>query len=212
MLDLIETVAMILREEMKGGCIHQQIPIVVFGADSQQQEIFREIEKISKGVFKVQFRDMNPGLGVDHGPVIYVGDKGNLRWTGMPDGLEVQPFAQALAMVCKEEYGVPEKIAEELSSLEKRVRIEVFTTPTCPACPSASMLAIQIAAASDGRVISDIINAMQYIELARKFKIYAVPTVVLSVERPYTGRIFSIGIPSPESLLKSIFKLGGFSE
>jgi len=212
MFDLVEAVAMILREEMKGGCTRRQIPIVVFGADPQQQEIFREIEKISKGVFKVQFREMNPGLGVDHGPVIYVGEKGNLRWTGMPEGLEVQPFAQALAMVCKEEYGVPEKIAEKLSSLERRVRIEVFTTPTCPACPGAALLSEQIAGASDGRVISDIINAMQYIELAKKFKIYAVPTIVLSVERPYTGRIFSIGTPSPESLLKAIFKLGGLSE
>ena len=146
-MSLVDVVAAALREA--GEC---QVPIVVYGANEEQQALFRELERRAEGKITVRFEQLNPLLGVSRGPVILAGPMQEVRWTGMPSGLEEQTFANALGLLCNREHGLPKRFVEELRDLDRRVLIEVFVTSMCPYCPLAAELAIRFAVAARGKV------------------------------------------------------------
>ena len=64
-----------------------------------------------------------------------------------------------------------------------------------------------MAIASNGRVISDVVEAYEFPEIADKYNVTAVPTIILSVNGNYNGKIFSIGLPQPEALVKGVLEV-----
>lgn len=69
------------------------------------------------------------------------------------------------------------------------------------------LIANRIAIASEGKVISDVIEAYEFLEIAEKFNVMAVPMVVLST-KPYKGEVFSVGVPKEKQLLEKIVEIG----
>lgn len=173
--------------------------------------LMRELSEISGSKIKynsVEMTDFHAKLlGVDRGPVLLIGDKGEVRYTGAPLGEEGWAFIRTLVIASNKKHGL-DKYEDNLRSLDRVVRIETVVTPQCPYCPYAVLLANRIAIASGGRVISDTVDAYEFPEIANKFMITAVPTIILSVEKPYSGQIFSVGLPHEKFIIKRILELG----
>jgi glutaredoxin len=66
-----------------------------------------------------------------------------------------------------------------LQTLTKRIHIQVFVTPTCPYCPRAIRLAHQMAMESK-LVSADMIEAIEFSHLAKKYQVSGVPKSVIN--------------------------------
>ena len=146
-------------------------------------------------------------LKINRGPIVLIGRKGEIRYTGAPLGEETWAFIETLILASNKRHGL-EKYEADLRDIDKSVRIETVITPTCPYCPQAVLLANKIAIASNGKVISDVIEAYEFPEIAQKWGVTTVPTVVLSIEEPYSGNVFKIGVPTEKELIWGVLKLG----
>ncbi|MHA1617382.1 MAG: thioredoxin family protein [Candidatus Njordarchaeales archaeon] len=175
------------------------------------EELLKELAEVSSGKILVKVSEMNPTLSkilrVNRGPIVLIGSKGEVRYTGAPLGEEGWAFIETIAIASNDKHGLDEYV-DDLRSLDRKVRIETVVTPTCPYCPYAVLIANRIAIASRGKVISDTIEAYEFPEIADKWGITAVPTVILSVEEPYSGNVFAVGVPKEKDLIRAILRFG----
>jgi len=178
-------------------------------------EFLSEIAYIADGKINFKCTMMNKkiekALGVDKGPVILLGDKGEVRYTGSPSGEELKSFIDTLVMLSTKKHGLNHYV-KDLRSLNRTVRIETIVTPSCPYCVHSVMIANKIAIASRGKVISDVINAYEFPEIAEKWSISKVPTTVLSIRKPYSGEVLTVGIPDEDFIVKTVIRKGKLIE
>lgn len=83
------------------------------------------------------------------------------------------------------------------------VKIEIFTSPTCPNCPSAKNLVREIGKEIDDvKVVETTTATKQGSRRARSLNIMSVPTIF--VTGPEFGRIGFRGLPPRQRLLDAI--------
>lgn len=193
-----------------------KIPIVLFTSSNCEycdsvQQLLEDISSVSNNKIDLVIRELQDIhqkiLGVSRGPVILIGKHAEIRYTGAPFGEEAWGFLEAIVLTSNRRHKLG-SYEKDLSSLDRRVKIETIVTPTCPWCPHAAILAHKIAVASHGKVISDVVEAYEFPEIANKFNVTGVPTIVLSVDGNYNGKVFSVGVPRPKALINAILKLG----
>ena len=80
------------------------------------------------------------------------------------------------------------------------VKLEVFTSQSCPYCPMAVEVAEQVVNEFGDDVDYQHLDVNENMEKVREYEIMSVPTVVLE------GKTVSIGAPDPEQLSKQIKK------
>lgn len=204
-----------IKEKFRSELI-SKIPIVLFISSNCEycdsvQQLLEDVSSVSDNKIELAVRDLQDihqkMLGVSRGPVILIGKNAEIRYTGAPFGEEAWGFLEAIVLASNRRHKLG-SYENDLSSLDRKVKIETIVTPTCPWCPHAALLAHKIAVASQGKVISDVVEAFEFPEIADKFNVTAVPTVVLSVDGNYNGKVFSVGAPKPKALIKAILRLG----
>lgn len=122
------------------------------------------------------------GVDIRTNPSVTIGeDKGyKIIFSGTPLGYEASQIVETIVMVSTGNHEFDEEIAREITLIEKPVNIKVFVTPTCPYCPASAYLANRIAVASNGKVVSEIIEANENPELAERWGIVSVPTQIIN--------------------------------
>jgi len=175
------------------------------------QEFLSILSSVSGGKINVKFTEINDVLkrflGIDRGPITLIGNKGEVRYTGAPLGEEMWAFLETLKIASTGQHGL-KKYESSLKDLDRTVRIETIVTPTCPYCPYAVLVANRVALASNGKVISDTVEAYEFQDIARRFGVTSVPTIVISIDSPYSGEVFKIGVPNEKELIWKILKVG----
>lgn len=129
-------------------------------------------------------------LGIEDAPAIAVTgarDYG-IRFYGTPGGFEFASFLDAVRSVSHGESSLPGELKQRLAGLDQPVRIRVFVTPTCPYCPQAVETANHIAMAASG-VKAEMIEVMEFQELADRFDVRGVPRIVINDGDAYEGAI-----------------------
>jgi len=121
--------------------------------------------------------DLAPGLAVLGGRED-TGDFG-IRYYGIPSGYEFSSLIQDIIMVGSGDSGLSESTRTALNELAEPVHIQVFVTPTCPYCPGAVHLAHQMAFHSPW-VRADMVEAIEFPDLAQKFGVMGVPRTVIN--------------------------------
>jgi alkyl hydroperoxide reductase subunit AhpF len=74
--------------------------------------------------------------------------------------------------------GLSEESISRLAAVDRPRTIRVFTTPTCPHCPRAVNLALEMAAASP-HITSIAVEATEYPDLVRRYAVNGVPKTVV---------------------------------
>lgn len=87
------------------------------------------------------------------------------------------------------------------SDMGAKAQVLVFSTPTCPACPSAKALVGDLVKDMGDAIAYLDIDASSDVELARQYRIQAVPTIVVLYPGGEIVDIF-VGTP-PESTLQA---------
>jgi len=192
------------------------VPIIYFISDNCQlcdtvQQLLEDIQSVSSNKLKIEVRRLGDVhekiLGVGRGPIIILGKHAEIRYTGAPIGEEAWAFLEGIVLTSNKRHRL-ERYEDDLRSLDKKVKIETIVTPSCPWCPHAAFIAHRVAVASRGKVISDVVEAYEFPEIADKYNVNAVPTVILSVNGNYNGNVFTIGVPKEDMLIRTILRLG----
>jgi len=120
-------------------------------------------------------------LGIDKIPAIAVigAEDYGVRFYGIPSGYEFTSLLHAIRAVAAGEPGLSEEALKTLAEVTEPVHMQVFITPTCPYCPNAVVLAHQMAIASP-MVRADMVEAMEFPQLAIKYQVMGVPRTVIN--------------------------------
>ncbi len=169
--------------------------------------IMKELDQLSDKL-KVEFLNAQTDSekadsdGIEMAPAIVVSDGSHSRvkFYGTPSGYE---FSSLLTTIV-DSGGGEETLAEEtvkfLDELDTDLLIQVFVTPTCPHCPSAAVLACRMAEHSE-KVSAQVIEANEFPELSRRFRVQGVPRSVIN------GKFYAEGA-LPESMMISALREG----
>lgn len=130
-------------------------------------------------------------LKVDKSPAIAVMSENEdfgIRFYGVPGGYELKVLVEDIIRVSRSDSGLSEETKKTLASIDKPVHIQVFVTPTCPYCPSATTIAHQLA--QESRMISaDMVEVTEFPQLAQKYGVMSVPKVVINESEEFTGAL-----------------------
>jgi|YNPNPStandDraft_1061719.scaffolds.fasta_scaffold08153_4 glutaredoxin-like protein len=146
------------------------------------EEIAALSDRVSVEVYDLQAdHEQAAALGVDKTPAIAIigAQDYGVRFYGIPSGYEFSSLLYTLRAVSS---GQPELSPATLAALEQvdqPVHFQVFVTPSCPYCPQAVLLAHHMAIASP-MVRSDMVEAMEFPDLANQYQVMGVPRTVIN--------------------------------
>ncbi|MFN7981212.1 MAG: thioredoxin family protein [Vicinamibacterales bacterium] len=134
-------------------------------------------------------RERAERYGIDRAPAIAIeveDESGrrdtHIRFLGLPSGYEFIALVRAVMLAGGAEPTLSDDSRERLKAIDSPLTVRVFSTPTCPHCPRAIMLAHEIAWANPN-VTAYGIETTEYPDLAREYRVTGVPkTVVKDVE------------------------------
>ncbi|MGC8676042.1 MAG: protein disulfide oxidoreductase [Candidatus Micrarchaeia archaeon] len=158
-------------------------------------ELMNEIAKLSDKI-KLKTYDIHANekeakfLGVDKAPALVLGGKKlyNAYYFGMPYGHEFSALVNDIIEASTGETSLKKETKEKIKAVNKKLDIKVFVTPTCPYCPMAVHMAHQFAMENDN-VKGEMIEAMEFPELADKYGVMAVPKIVINDSVQFEGAV-----------------------
>ncbi len=161
-------------------------------ACQQTQQILDELPALSARIrIEAVNVDLEPdravACGIDHVPglaLIALDDDGNerdshIRFLGTPSGYEFVSLVRALLLVGGGPSVLSDDSRKKLQAIDRPMSMHVFSTPTCPHCPKAVVLAHEIAWANP-HVTAYAVEATEYPDLARRYRVTGVPKTVVN--------------------------------
>jgi len=158
----------------------------------QTQQILDELPALSARIrIEAVNVDLEPeraaACGIDHVPglaLIAQDDGGNerdshIRFLGTPSGYEFVSLIRALLLVGGGPSVLSDDSRRKLEAIDRPMSMHVFSTPTCPHCPKAVVLAHEIAWANP-LVTAYAVEATEYPDLARRYRVTGVPKTVVN--------------------------------
>ncbi|MFQ6135999.1 MAG: thioredoxin family protein [Candidatus Hydrothermarchaeales archaeon] len=120
-------------------------------------------------------------LKIDKHPATIIGGAKDfkVRYFGMPMGHEFLPFIDTLVDASTGKPELDSKTIDRISKIKSPIHIQVFTTPTCPYCPPMVRTAHKMAMINEN-ITSDMIDAMEFMELAQKYQVSSVPRTIIN--------------------------------
>ncbi len=126
-------------------------------------------------------------FGIDHVPglaLIAQDDDGSerdshIRFLGTPSGYEFISLIRALLLVGGGPSVLSDDSRRRLEAIDRPMSMHVFSTPTCPHCPKAVVLAHEVAWANP-HVTAYAVEATEYPDLARRYRVTGVPKTVVN--------------------------------
>jgi glutaredoxin-like protein len=146
------------------------------------EEVASLSEKISVEVYDFdKDGETAKKYGIDKIPAIAVlGAKDyGIRLYGIPSGYEFGTLIEDIRMVSSGESGLSPATRETVAKVQDPVHIQVFSTPTCPYCPQAVLLAHRLAMESE-LIHADMVEAYEFPQLATRYQVMGVPRTVIN--------------------------------
>ncbi len=179
----------------------------------EAEQVLREVADLSDKVTleiynQITDKEKAEALGIDKIPataVIGAKDYG-VRFYGIPSGYEFTSLVEDIVDVSRGQTSLSTRTLELLARLKEPMHIQVFVTPTCPYCPSAVRLAHSLAIASD-LVRADMVEAIEFPQLANKFKVQGVPRTVVNGAASFEG-----AFPEPLFVARVLQAAGAMTE
>ena len=120
--------------------------------------------------------------GVDKSPAIVIlsdGEDTRLRMYGAPTGYEFVPLVEAILLAGTGAVDLAPETLTLLAGVTTPTVIQVFSTPTCPHCPRAVVLAFKMALASP-HITAAAVEATEFMDLSRRFRVTGVPKTIVN--------------------------------
>jgi glutaredoxin-like protein len=103
-----------------------------------------------------------------------------IKFYGIPSGHEFSTLLQNIIMVSNSKVNFSEETQNKIKTIDKKIRIRAFVTPTCPYCPNAVLAAHQ-SAILNSNISGEMVEANEFPELSSKHGVSSVPHTVIEV-------------------------------
>jgi glutaredoxin-like protein len=126
--------------------------------------------------------------GIDRVPAVIISapECDRIRYYGAPLGNELPTLTRAISMAAAGKTDLSDESRAQLRALATPVTLQVFFTPTCVYCPQMISLANQAAIVSS--LVSTVaIDATEFPDLVRRYKVNGVPKMVINDTRELMG-------------------------
>jgi glutaredoxin-like protein len=131
-------------------------------------------------------------FGVDRIPSVVVlaqGSDTRIRFIGAPSGYEFASLLEAVRLAGSGDSGLsPESRALVAAHATTPIDVKVFVTPTCHFCPRVVTLAHRLAIESP-HVTATCVEATEFMDLARKYRVTGVPKTVVNDQVELLGAV-----------------------
>jgi glutaredoxin-like protein len=175
-------------------------PIVIPGRQecvfcSEVQTLVEEVaslsERISLTVHDIGIGAMDASakeMGVDKVPAVVIRGQTNrpLRFFGLPSGGQFPVLIDSMIDAASGKVELLPETVKTLRKLKSDVVLQVFVTPTCTHSPAMARLAYKLALQSV-RIKVDVIEAVEFPNLATKAGLRATPTTVIGEKLAIPG-------------------------
>jgi glutaredoxin-like protein len=174
------------------GSLSNDVKLAVFTDDQNCEycteivQLVNEIAATSERVTVEQYEihadtDQAEALNIKRAPVIAILGKKDygLRFYGIPSGYEFSTLLHSIQAASEGTTELDTPSRDYLAGLSKPVNFQVFVTPTCPYCPRAAVLAMQMAVESD-LVYADVVESAEFPDLANQYNVMGVPLNVIN--------------------------------
>ncbi len=147
------------------------------------KQLLEELAEAAEGKIKVNYytKDEKPEF-CEHevcGPIIYFEKYPNVRFYGLPATEEFPNFIDEIIEVSHGHVHTQSERTKELAQqIDKKIKILVFVTPTCPYCPFAVRYAHTLAKLNPN-VMAAMVEAYEFPQWADQYKVSAVPKNVV---------------------------------
>lgn len=111
--------------------------------------------------------------------VLHGKEEYKVRFMGIPAGHEFGALIAGIVAVSSGAVPLEPDIIQDIKEIDKPLHIQVFTTPQCPYCPNAVRLA-HYAAIINPLIEADMVESLEFQELATKYQVYGVPKTVIN--------------------------------
>jgi glutaredoxin-like protein len=111
-----------------------------------------------------------------------------IRFYGIPSGYEFSTLVDTIKMVSQGSSGLSTATRRAIAAVKHPLTLRVFVTPTCPYCPAAVTLAHRMALESPF-IRSEMIEAIEFPQLAQKYRVMGVPKTVVNEELSLEGAV-----------------------
>ena len=178
----------------------------------EEKEILLSLSDLSSDRLRVEIikgidSEIAKKMKISIAPALVIQGKGayNIRYFGLPAGYEFGALVEDIVDASRG-FSEIDDIAEEfIKRVDKEVKVQVFVTPTCPYCPLA-VRTVHKFAIINTNIYADMVEALEFPDLANKYRVYAVPKNVIKGLKEI---IFEGAIPEvyfAAAILKSINK------
>lgn len=181
------------------GDLPREVKLTVFTDDQNCEyceQIVQLVNEVADAVDTVtieQFEihenaDQARALNIQRAPAIAIlGERDfGMRFYGIPSGYEFSTLLHGIQAAARGNSELDASTKSYLSDLEKTVDFQVFVTPTCPYCPRAAVLAMEMAVESD-MVHAHVIESAEFPDLANQYNVMGVPLNVINGKERVEG-------------------------
>ncbi len=127
---------------------------------------------------------------------------GNIHYLAAPEGHEFKPFLNAMKWLGHAGEAPDSDLQKKLNSLTARCKIMVLMADACTYCPYV-VEAVLAMAFYQPLITAIIVDAIQFGDLAERFKVKSVPTTIINDNRTVVGQV------SLSQLLDHVLNLQG---
>ncbi|MGB6068758.1 MAG: thioredoxin family protein [Desulfomonilaceae bacterium] len=141
----------------------------------------------------------------------------NIHYFAAPEGTEFAPFLDLLRWMGSDKTPTQSRATESLEKLATPCHLLVLMAAACPHCPQVVQAALSLAVVSPLVTVS-IVDAVQFEDLARHYKVRSTPTTIIDDGLTLIGRLTaeeltdqvlrSVESTSLPSILESMIRAG----
>ena len=122
------------------------------------------------------------------GIIIEGKNKGTIRFFGVPSGYEYTSLVHSILSAGSFNREISESARRKLAKLQENLHIQIFVVPDCPFSPQVVVQAHMLAAISN-KITVDMIEAREFKNLAKKYSVSSVPTIIINDEVEIKGHV-----------------------
>jgi hypothetical protein len=112
----------------------------------------------------------------------------NIHYFAAPEGTELAPFLDLLLWMGSDTDPPQFEVTEALEELAAPCHVMVLIAPTCPHCPQVVRAALLLAVRTSLITVS-IVDAVQFEDLAQRYKVKSTPTTIINDGLTLIGRL-----------------------
>lgn len=112
----------------------------------------------------------------------------NIHYFAAPEGTELAPFLDLLLWMGSDTEPPQFDLTKALDGLGMPCHVMVLIAPTCPHCPQVVRAALSLAIRTASITVS-IVDAVQFEDLAQRYKVKSTPTTIINDGLTLIGRL-----------------------